>query len=176
METSGKRSYLDVRPIINSGRDPLKEILKKVKTLKGDEALVIINSFEPVPLYNLLGDKGFKHLTDKTDDLFKVCFYKETGGTTEELPDNEEVPFDTTVESLEAENIIELDVHDLQPPEPMMKILENLQRVDQRSVMVVHHHREPHLLYPILEERGYRAVCSKIGEEKYRILIRKKTG
>lgn len=95
---------------------------------------------------------------------------------TEMKQDKPEVTSDSVIESLGSEKIIELDVHDLQPPEPMMKILENLERIDETSVMVINHHREPHLLYPILEERGYRATCIKIGEDKYRILIRKKIG
>ncbi len=172
---SYRRSYLDVRPIIDSGRDPLKDILGKVKTLSTDEVLVIINSFEPVPLYSLLGAKGFRYFTEKIDDAYKVYFYKEVKAAEAagELPDNREKLSGNSTEQTEFENIVEIDVHELQPPEPMMKILENLQRIDERSVMIVHHHREPHLLYPILDERGYKAVCNKIGEDSFKILITK---
>jgi len=174
---SYRRSYLDVRPIIDSGRDPLKDILSKVKTLLTDEVLVIINSFEPVPLYSLLGAKGFRYFTEKIDDAYKVYFYKKDWAAegAEELPDNREKLPGNITKQIEFENTIEIDVHDLQPPEPMMKILENLQRIDERSVMIVHHHREPHLLYPILDERGYKAVCNKIGADSFKILITKKT-
>ena len=174
---SYRRSYLDVRPIINAGKDPLKDILDKVRTIKLDEVLVIINSFEPVPLYSLLGAKGFRYFTEKIDDAYKVYFYKKDGAVegAEELPDNREKLPGNITKQIEFENTIEIDVHDLQPPEPMMKILENLQRIDERSVMIVHHHREPHLLYPILDERGYKAVCNKIGEDSFKILITKKT-
>jgi uncharacterized protein (DUF2249 family) len=78
---STKKVYLDVRPIINSGKDPLKHILDSVKVLRNDEVLVIINSFEPIPLYSLLATKGFEHSTEKVDEAFKVYFYKKSEGT-----------------------------------------------------------------------------------------------
>jgi uncharacterized protein (DUF2249 family) len=59
---------LDVRPIINSGKDPFLDIMNKVKSLNDDEVLLIINSFEPIPLYTVLGEKGFEHWTEKTDE------------------------------------------------------------------------------------------------------------
>jgi uncharacterized protein (DUF2249 family) len=172
---SYRQSCLDVRPIINAGKDPLKDILNKIRELEKDEALVIINSFEPIPLYSLLAKKGFRHLTEKGDDAFKVYFYQKSQD--EIMPGESETQYDMSkqkVKEEEAENIIDIDVHDLQPPEPMMKILENLWRIDENSVMIVQHHREPNLLYPILEERGYNAVCDKTGENNFRITIRKK--
>lgn len=173
--TSDKIFYLDVRPIIDSGKDPLKDILLKVKVLKRDEVLVIINSFEPIPLYSLLSGKGFSHWTEKTEDVFKVFFYKNNVETNNsELARNKEGDLETEITENNFQNIIEIDVRELQPPEPMMKILENLYRIDEKSVMIVYHHREPHLLYPRLEERGYMAVCNKVGENNYKILIVKK--
>lgn len=161
---------LDVRPILNSGKDPLQNILSKVKKLKPDEVLLIINSFEPIPLYSLLKKKGFSHHTKNESDIFKVYFYK-----TEEETDK--ISSEKSAENIDEndfENIVELDVSQLQPPEPMMKILENLNTIDDNSCLLVHHHREPHLLYPKLEERAYQAVCHKLGEDQYKILIFKK--
>jgi TusA-related sulfurtransferase len=70
--------------------------------------------------------------------------------------------------------VIELDVRELVPPEPMMKILENINRVDEKTILLVHHHREPLMLYPKLEERGYEAVTNKISENYYKVVIKKK--
>jgi uncharacterized protein (DUF2249 family) len=171
--SSNKMILLDVRPIIDSGKDPLKDILSIIKKLKKGEILLIINSFEPIPLYSLLTKKGFSHWTEREDDYFKVYFYKE-----KEVDEKEFLPYDSSKEITENDfkNVIEIDVHELQPPEPMIKILENLYRIDEESVMVVYHHREPLLFYPKLEERGYQVFCQKISEEKYKILIAKKKG
>ena len=169
--TTDKMSYLDVRPIINSGADPLKNILSKIKELKAGEVLEIKNSFEPIPLYTVLGKKGFSHWTEREDGIFKVYFYKEKDINVTEF---EKYDSSKKINENDFETIIELDVHELQPPEPMMKILENLSRVNDKSVMLVYHHREPVLLYPKLEERGYYAYCEKIGDESFKILIAQK--
>lgn len=162
--------YLDVRPILDSGNDPLQKILSKISLLKNGEVLVIINSFEPVPLYTLLGKKGFSHWTEKENDHFNVYFYRDKNvrGT----QTSTELPSPSIIEE-NYENIIELDVHELQPPEPMMKILENLTRINENTLLRIYHHREPHLLYPKLEERGYFAQCEKLGEDNFKILIAK---
>lgn len=56
----------------------------------------------------------------------------------------------------------------------MMKILENISKVDEKTVMVVNHHREPMMLYPKLEERGYTAITNKIDENYFKVVITKK--
>lgn len=169
---------LDVRPIINSGRDPLKDILSVIKILKKNQIFIITNSFEPIPLYSLLAKQGFSHWTETVDPsnshgskYYKVYFYKEKDGIAEET---NLYHSSKKISENDFENIIELDVHELQPPEPMMRILENLSSIDEKSVMLVHHHREPVLLYPKLDERGYYAYCEKIGDESFKILIAKK--
>ena len=59
---------LDVRPIIESGKDPLTIILSKVKQLQQDQVLLIINSFEPTPLMQLLGKQGFESFSEVIHD------------------------------------------------------------------------------------------------------------
>lgn len=165
-----KYKLLDVRPIISSGADPFKDIMSSVKNLSDGDVLVIKNSFKPVPLYAVMEKKGFSHYTELSDDCFTVYFYK-TGNIVQDSPIENS---NSGIDEKAFENILDIDVHDLQPPEPMLKILENLSRIDDRTVMRVHHHREPVLLYPKLEERGYVAYCEKLGEDNYKILIAKK--
>ncbi len=159
---------LDVRPIIDSGRDPFTNIMEKVKNLKDDEIFLLINSFEPVPLYTVLGNKGFKHYTEKEDDIFKVYFYR-THKTDESITkiSSESNPADIT-------NLIEIDVRELPPPEPMVKILESLTSIDEHTALLVHHHREPLMLYSKLEERGFKAITNKISDNYYKVLIIKR--
>lgn len=164
----------DVRPIINSGKDPLKFILAKVKELKEDEVLLLINSFEPIPLYTVLGNKGYTHKTEKEDDVFKIYFYNDSNimAVEEEIKSHNNKEINIT----DFENIIEIDVRDLEPPEPMIKVLETLSKIDDKTALLMHHHREPIMLYPKLEERGYRAFCTKINENYFKIVIIKKKG
>ncbi|MFA3781493.1 DUF2249 domain-containing protein [Melioribacteraceae bacterium 4301-Me] len=161
---------LDVRPIIDSGKDPFMDIMTKINELKDDEILLILNSFEPIPLYSVLGKKGFEHWTEKERNLFKVYFYRGQGKNQNEIP-KEQRP---SLQETDFKKMIELDVRDLVPPEPMMKILETLSKIDENTVLLVHHHREPMMLYPKLEERGYEAISNKIEENYYKVIITKK--
>lgn len=160
---------LDVRPIINAGKDPFLDIMNKVKCLKDDEVLLIINSFEPIPLYTVLGEKGFDHYTEKEDEAFKVYFFKNS--SKKNISDKKS---ESEISLSEFENVIELDVRELPPPEPMMKIFEKLSEVNEKTILLVHHHREPLMLYPKLDERGFEAISNKIEENYYKVLIFKK--
>ncbi len=164
----------DVRPIISGGKDPLKFILAKVDELKDDEILLIINSFEPIPLYTVLGRKGYAHKTEKENDVFRIYFYKDKILSTAE--DETKSHSNDEINIADFENIIEIDVRDLEPPEPMVKVLETLSKLDDKTALLMHHHREPLMLYPKLEERGYRAFCTKINDDYFKIVIIKKKG
>jgi uncharacterized protein (DUF2249 family) len=163
---------LDVRPIISSGSDPLNIILQTVRGLREGQALHLINSFEPIPLYSVLGDKGFEHFTRNVMGVWHIWFFrKKTEKSRSQHVEDSKQQSTEPVE--EEEKIIELDVRGLAPPEPMMKILEKLSEVDARTILLVHHHREPMLLYEKLEQRGYQAVTEKVGEEYFKVIIRK---
>lgn len=161
---------LDVRPIIDSGKDPFMDIMAKAKELKDDEILLILNSFEPVPLYSVLGKKGFEHWTEKENGMFKIYFYKNKESVQNENTENQKI----SLNEADYKNVIELDVRELVPPEPMIKILETLPQIDENTLLLVHHHREPMMLYPKLEERGYEAVSNKIEENYFKVVITKK--
>lgn len=158
---------LDVRPIIKSGNDPFLEIMTKIKSLDKDEVLHLINSFEPIPLYSVLESKGFQHWTEKDGDTINVFFFR--NNEIDSKAGNSAV--DENSLEKDFDNIIELDVRELVPPEPMMKILENISRIDESTVMIVHHHRDPVLLYPKLSERGYSAISNKITDDYYKVVI-----
>lgn len=67
---------LDVRPDIEAGREPFGKIMAAVKALEPNQELVIINSFEPRPLYSVLGKRGFEYRTEQRDDgSWYVTFY-----------------------------------------------------------------------------------------------------
>ena len=165
-----KIHQLDVRPVIESGKDPFQDIMAAVKELKSDGILLIINSFEPIPLYSVLGKQGFEHWTEIENNMFRIYFYKDEKIKQDVNPSKQKL----SSKEVEYKNVIELDVRELLPPEPMIKILETLSQVDENTVLLVHHHREPMMLYPKLEERGYEAVSNKIEENYFKVVITKK--
>jgi uncharacterized protein DUF2249 len=61
---------------------------------------------------------------------------------------------------------LHIDVRGLQPPEPMVAILAQLEKPDVVEPVIVHHFCEPIYLYPELSERNwiYEIVPGEIDE------------
>jgi uncharacterized protein (DUF2249 family) len=51
---------LDVRDVEG---EPFGDIMAALENVDSGETLLLINSFEPVPLYDVLSDRGFEHET-----------------------------------------------------------------------------------------------------------------
>ena len=58
-------SVLDVRPILESGGEPLSLIVETAERIPAGGSLVVIAPFEPVPLYGALRQMGFSHETGR---------------------------------------------------------------------------------------------------------------
>jgi uncharacterized protein (DUF2249 family) len=59
---------VDVRDDIRRGEEPFDRIMGAAASLGDGEELVILNLFEPVPLYGVLGQQGFSHETVRTPE------------------------------------------------------------------------------------------------------------
>ena len=66
-----------------------------------------------------------------------------------------------------------LDNRGLQPPEPMMRVLEALADLADDEVLVVHNDRRPMFLFPRLDELGYRYSCEDQPDGSVRLRIRR---
>lgn len=64
-ETTTGTHELDVR---NVDGDPFGKIMDALDSLESGEQLVLINSFEPEPLYEVLQARGYTHETTQVDD------------------------------------------------------------------------------------------------------------
>lgn len=61
---------LDVREVDG---EPFSDIMAALDALPEDETLVLINSFEPEPLYSVLDRRGFAYETSRdSDDTWHV--------------------------------------------------------------------------------------------------------
>jgi uncharacterized protein (DUF2249 family) len=58
----GEQRTLDAREIDG---EPFGEIMSALEELPTDETLVLVNSFEPEPLYDVLERRGFSHETEQ---------------------------------------------------------------------------------------------------------------
>ena len=68
-DTAGSERRLDVRDIDG---EPFGDIVQALSELDPDETLLLINSFEPVPLYDVLEQRGFSHETARIDDEWHI--------------------------------------------------------------------------------------------------------
>ena len=66
---------LDVRPLFAAGTPPLSTILSAVQRLQPGQALRLIAPFPPVPLYDLLGSRGFTPVAqERPDGAWEIVF------------------------------------------------------------------------------------------------------
>ena len=70
-----KTTVLDVRPELEQGGEPFVRIMEAASAITSGATLVIIAPFEPVPLYDVLGARGFSHESKRVaPDEWRVLF------------------------------------------------------------------------------------------------------
>jgi uncharacterized protein (DUF2249 family) len=166
---------LDVRPVIETGKDPLNIIMKQVKELKAGQVLNIINSFEPTPLMHLLGKQGFECYAETiNNELVNTYFYKKTGKPLKVEPDKKRwlENWDEILNRFN-EKLETIDVRALEMPLPMHTILEALETLPADKALFVYHKRIPVFLLPELEERKFSYRIKEISDAQVHLLIYK---
>lgn len=69
-----------------------------------------------------------------------------------------------------------LDVRGLEPPQPLLRVLETLERLGPGAELEVRHDRRPIFLYPQLEERGFAHETDEPEPGLVRIVICRREG
>jgi len=156
-----RQVHLDVREDIRRGQEPFARIMAAVKALGADRALVLRVPFEPIPLYDVLGKRGLAHWTEQraADDWWVWCYR-----SSEPIPE-------ASSEAPAADDRGVLDVRGLEPPQPMLRVLEAIERLGPGAMLEVHHDRRPMFLYPQLDDRGFRHETDEPEPGLVRILI-----
>jgi uncharacterized protein (DUF2249 family) len=157
--------HLDVREDIRRGQEPFARIMASVKALAPEQALVLRAPFEPVPLLAALGKRGFAHWAEQNaPDDWTVWFYREPSAPADVA--------DPLGAASAGGDMAVLDVRGLEPPEPMVQILERLDTLRPGQRLVVLHERRPMLLYPQLDERGFLHDTEEVEPGLVRIVVR----
>lgn len=163
---------LDVRPVLASGTDPLALIQQKVRELKQNQCLLIINSFEPTPLIHLLKKQGFESFVENLQpDCIHSYFYR-----------NSQLPQDSSAVITTSENFDEIlhrftgkldviDVRELPMPMPMHTILKRIEQLTKDHALFVFHKRIPVFLLPELEDRQLSYRVKEISDTEVHLLI-----
>lgn len=156
---------LDVRDALRAGEEPFSKIMAAVSGLRDEEVLHLRTTFEPVPLFAVLGKRGFVHESraNSADD-WSAWFWRpdKRVGAPAPAPEsplpNEDAP------------TVWLDVRGSHPPEPMMRTLAALETLPLGHVLVQVNDRVPQLLLPLLAEGGF--ACEVDESAADRILVR----
>ncbi|MCA6111726.1 DUF2249 domain-containing protein [Bradyrhizobium cenepequi] len=160
---------LDVRPILRSGGEPFSAIMQAVNGLSAGQALRLLATFEPVPLYTVLGKKGFDHAAREIGEGdWEVLF------TPQAQAANAQPTHDGAAASAWPEPVHQLDNRDLEPPEPMVRTLAAVEELRPGEVLCALLCREPVLLLPELGKRGLEWLGAfEADGTMYKLLIRR---
>ena len=166
---------LDVREELRSGGEPLPRILATVGQLKPDQPLRLLATFEPIPLYAVLGRKGFSHAATRHGEgdwevLFEPGYAPDSGRTKQAAGASREAPANGGGDWPAPKT--SLDNRGLLPPEPLVRILETLEHLGPGEVLEAINERDPVFLYPELEARGAAIRVTK-QPDGVRLLIRR---
>lgn len=137
---AGRAVALDVRPILAGGVDPLGEILRTLASLPPGSLLVVTAPFRPRPLEALLQGRGHTVTAQPgphgTWDLVVVV-----GGQPQLL-----------------------DLRDLEPPEPLERVLTLASQLPAGGTLLAHLPRHPRWLLPQLDARGLQHAVLELGD------------
>ncbi|WP_266202982.1 DUF2249 domain-containing protein [Pontibacter kalidii] len=164
---------LDVRADIASGSDPFRKIMDAVDGIDENNALQIINTFEPTPLIAILQKKGYDYFTDtKSADLIYTYFW--LGNAAEATAGESIKPAGNNFEEALAGfagKVKRVDVRHLEMPQPMITILGELENLPADEALYVVHKRVPQFLLPQLQERGCKVAINEVGPNEVYLLI-----
>jgi len=169
LETPAERIVdLDVREDLREGREPLRRILETVKTVPKGSIFRLRATFEPVPLFTVLGRQGFANFSERfADDDWRVWFYRD-----EVLAQAAANPVHAEVSDLPDDgDMVILDVRGLEPPEPMMRTLEALAALPPGKTLLQINQRVPQFLLPKIRERGFTYEIREQSRDLVRIFI-----
>ncbi len=173
VETAPVAVELDVRPHQRRGEEPFGPIMGAIRQVPVGQVLVLRNTFEPVPLYDVLGMRGFEHWSRQdADDEWEIRFYN-TGQTREATPPPATQTASKPLDWSAPNATVTIDVSELVPPEPMVRILEALEELPAGESLLVYHLRRPMHLYPRLDELGCRHETREIEPGRVEVLIQK---
>ena len=161
---------LDVREELRSGGEPFSRIMAALREVPADGALLLRAVFEPVPLYAVLGKRGYAHWTERlAEDDWCVWF---RAGAAE--PATQAAPRPAADAVPAEEGTVVLDVRGMEPPEPMVRTLAALESLPAGETLVQVNERVPQFLLPRLAELGFEYEVREPANGPVRTFIRRR--
>lgn len=162
----------DVRPTLRNGGEPFQEIMRAVGSLHPGEGLRLLATFKPVPLFTVMEKKGYACAANPLEGGdWEVLFSPHAAN--EKEPGSAREANGSPEAEFWPDPVMEMDNRDLDPPEPMVRILAAVEEMRPGAVLSALLCREPVFLLPELKKRGHawRGSFDPDGTT-YRILVR----
>lgn len=173
-----RRVDLDVRDDLRNGREPFSRIMAARESLPQGGVLRLRATFEPFPLYAVMGKHGYDHWTEELGpDDWRVSFYPraapaDEAPATAPAAAQAAAPSSPAGEGPEGDDIVILDVRGMEPPEPMVHTLAALERLPRGQTLLQINERVPRFLLPRLGELGFTHEIVEQAEGVVRVFIR----
>lgn len=174
---------LDVRPQLRSKIEPFDLIMGTIKELKKEDMFILHATLKPTPLLGLMKLRGFSNKVVKmADDHYITTFVHRSKkhllqeGAAEAAAQEEPEEEDSAhcEASAGGHRLITLDNRGLEPPQPMIRTLAELDRMGLSDVLVITNDRVPAFLIEELKQRGCSYQVEMLGEgEQARVTIKK---
>lgn len=169
---SSQTVTLDVRQDIRDGREPFTKIMGAIAQLQSDENLLLIAPFEPQPLFAVLGKQGFAHAARQAQSGdWEVLFTRSENASNSAKNPAPNQANAAPVEAATAQ-VIDVDARGLEPPQPLVKILETLASLPAGTELRARTDRRPMHLYAQLEERGFSGETEEQNDGSFITKIR----
>ncbi|HWL17209.1 MAG TPA: DUF2249 domain-containing protein [Opitutus sp.] len=159
--TSTDTSVLDVRPI--PGRSKHAQIFQRWFDLAVGQHFVLLNDHDPIPLHYQFAAQfpdafGWEYLEQGPEEFrVKITKLRAVEARLPEPPIGIVRPPSTSV--AKAAGVEEIDVRGLEPPEPLIRILDRLEKLPAGVELRARTDREPCHLFGEAEQRGFRHDC-----------------
>ncbi len=168
-DDDGNIEVIDVRPLLESGREPLPVILDAVSRLSAGCVLCVRAPFEPVPLYGLMASRGYGVTSKKkrdgdVDSYWEVLFYPLT-----ETEADEPMPDSAGSNESETEGLVRIDLRGESLREGLERMSIALEGLRYDDVLLVQHDHDPATLRSHLDQSVFSHRDEDAGSALLRI-------
>ncbi|HEV2434651.1 MAG TPA: DUF2249 domain-containing protein [Verrucomicrobiae bacterium] len=164
---------LDVRDDLRNGSEPFSKIMYIVGQLRPGERLSLLVPFEPVPLFAVMMQRGFAHEARQLPDGDWEVLFTRNGGEKTIEAGQPAVRRHSNGSRDKSSEIIEVDARGLEPPQPMVKILETLAALPEGAELRARTDRRPMHLYTRIEMRGFKGETEEQTDGSFLTHIRR---
>jgi uncharacterized protein (DUF2249 family) len=167
---------LDVREDFRSGEHPCDKIQDALNRVGSGQTLRLLVPFEPVPLFQVAEQKGLGHEAKQTPNGDWEVLFSHDADIKEQNAKRNAPKANSCGCGCNASSpaeIVDVDARGLEPPQPMVKILEALTALPKSAALRARTDRRPIHLYPMLEARGFTGQTEEQADGSFITHIRR---